>query len=368
MTTLGIAMLARNAETMIPTALDPWAGLVDEISIVLGGISTDNTPDVAAKYADHLQEYDGALDDDGRLMDFAAARTQSFKPLTSDWVIVVDTDDVWHNTEQVHAVIKSADDYGAGMIEVVYLIDGLEMVQPRIYRRGSGHWKNAIHEAWTWEKGKAIKTNQLWLEQVRGEEAGKERAAQNVAIAEALLAGGQEDKGLLGHLAKDLVNVGRMEEAIQMAERYQIAYQQAGKHHPQELASVLYHKAGAECDLGRQHNAMYTLLSLLATQNITPGWALLGEVFYEMGGEALYELSVMCSDRAIAGGKSRVDFATDNRMSISGAAVVKALALKSLGREREALRAVDLALMVKADHKEANELRLDLCQTLQVLP
>ena len=44
---IGVAMIARNAEELIPTALDPLVEYVDEVAIVLGGVSSDGTPELA---------------------------------------------------------------------------------------------------------------------------------------------------------------------------------------------------------------------------------------------------------------------------------------------------------------------------------
>src|SRR3990172_6615155 len=143
--TVGIAMLARNCASVIPDVLSPFK--VDEIAILLGGLSSDNTLGVAHNYADSVSQYIGPLDESGGLLDFGLARQQSFDLLTTDWVLLVDTDDVWSGADKLGEVINDAEGYQA----VIFPYDlggGVRFLQSRLFRRGTGHWSSPVHEEW----------------------------------------------------------------------------------------------------------------------------------------------------------------------------------------------------------------------------
>ena len=108
MISIGVAMIARNSAQIVHQALQPFAGVVDQIAIVLGGVSTDATRAVAEEYTSNVAQYAGPMDEDGRLLDFGAARQQSFDALSTDWAVVVDTDDCWTGVERLRELIVSA--------------------------------------------------------------------------------------------------------------------------------------------------------------------------------------------------------------------------------------------------------------------
>jgi tetratricopeptide (TPR) repeat protein len=379
MSTVGIAMIARNGARWMRRALDPFAGIgVDEVSIVLGGISSDKTEAIAHEYTNNVTVYTGALDEDGRLLDFGAARQQSFDALNTDWAIVVDTDDEWNGIERLPELIALADERNATLIMVPYRVGGLEMYQPRLYRRDAGHWEMPIHEYFQLDEGRreGIKTDWLALRQAeRSEAVNQARMQQNVNISTAWLAEHGENRHLLSHLAKDLATLKRYDESIETAERYLQLRQKSGDTgHKVELASVLYHKAGMELMTGRLDAALPTILTTLAVhdndRDAGPAWALLSEIWYAMSGgrKALCELAVVAADQALRQGRARGGFAKDNHMSMSGALSIKASALESLGRLEEARAALDLGLMISPGHAEMQTTLRRISANLNELP
>jgi hypothetical protein len=357
-----MAMIARNGAATMRQALEPFVGQVDEIAIVLGGISSDKTEMTAWEYTSNVSQYGYPLDDDGRLLDFGAARQASFDALSTDWAIVVDTDDCWSGVERLRELVALAEERGAVLVMVPYQVEGLEMTQPRLYRRDAGHWEMPVHEYFEIDEGRrhGLKTDWLRLQQVeRTKETNLGRIQQNVAIEEAWLAEHGENRHMLAHLVKDLTSMQRYEEAIGAAERYfQLRQASGDTNHRVEAASVLYHKAGVELMLGKLDAALPSILTALAIQDsavdMAPSWALLAEILYTMSGgrRALCELAVSAADQALQQGKARASFARDNRMSLSGALSIKASALEALGRLAEARAALDLGLMIDPEHRE----------------
>ncbi len=85
MPTLSLCMIVKNEEAFLEQCLLSVQGLVDEIVIVDTG-STDRTKEIALKYT--AKVYDFQWCDD-----FAAARNESLKYATGDWILVLDADE-----------------------------------------------------------------------------------------------------------------------------------------------------------------------------------------------------------------------------------------------------------------------------------
>lgn len=90
---LSLCMIVKNEEKYLPGALESVQGVVDEIIIVDTG-STDNTVEIAREYG--AKVYFRPWDDD-----FAAARNESLKHATGQWVLIMDAD------ERIPASVKT---------------------------------------------------------------------------------------------------------------------------------------------------------------------------------------------------------------------------------------------------------------------
>ncbi|NSW76819.1 MAG: tetratricopeptide repeat protein [Candidatus Atribacteria bacterium] len=83
--TVSLCMIVKNEEENLPRALSSVASLVDEIIVVDTG-STDRTREIARSFGARV--YDFAWRDD-----FAAARNESLRHATGEWILVLDADD-----------------------------------------------------------------------------------------------------------------------------------------------------------------------------------------------------------------------------------------------------------------------------------
>ncbi|MFQ5828091.1 MAG: tetratricopeptide repeat protein [Candidatus Methylomirabilia bacterium] len=83
--TLSLCMIVKNEEAALPRCLDSAARWVDEIVVVDTG-STDRTPEIARSYNAKVVHYTWRND-------FAAARNESLRHATSDWILVIDADE-----------------------------------------------------------------------------------------------------------------------------------------------------------------------------------------------------------------------------------------------------------------------------------
>ncbi|MEL7564890.1 MAG: glycosyltransferase family 2 protein [Dehalobacterium sp.] len=86
MITISLCMIVKNEEEILARCLDTAKDLVDEINIVDTG-STDRTVEIAQQYTDRVFHFEW-------INNFAAARNESFKYATKDYILYLDADDV----------------------------------------------------------------------------------------------------------------------------------------------------------------------------------------------------------------------------------------------------------------------------------
>ena len=101
--TLSVCMITKNEEEHLGKALQSVLSVANEIVVVDTG-STDRTKDIAAGFGARV--YDFQWNDD-----FAAARNESLKYATSDWVFILDADEVL-GEEDVAAVQEAVSQEG----------------------------------------------------------------------------------------------------------------------------------------------------------------------------------------------------------------------------------------------------------------
>lgn len=83
---LSFCMIVKNEEATLPKCLSSVRDAVDEM-VVLDTGSTDRTPDIAREFGAKVYHYQWRND-------FAAARNESLKYATGDWILVLDADEV----------------------------------------------------------------------------------------------------------------------------------------------------------------------------------------------------------------------------------------------------------------------------------
>lgn len=84
--TLSVCMIVKNEEKFLEQCLKSVKDLADEIVIVDTG-STDQTKEIAGRFTDMIIDFQWCDD-------FSAARNESLKHATSDWILVLDADEV----------------------------------------------------------------------------------------------------------------------------------------------------------------------------------------------------------------------------------------------------------------------------------
>ena len=84
--TISLCMITKNEEKFLELCLNSVKSIVDEIIIVDTG-STDKTKEIAKKFNAKIIDFKW-------IDDFSAAKNESLKHATRDWVLVLDADEV----------------------------------------------------------------------------------------------------------------------------------------------------------------------------------------------------------------------------------------------------------------------------------
>jgi tetratricopeptide (TPR) repeat protein len=146
MPSVSLCVIARNAEATLATCLRSVAGLVDEIIVVDTG-STDRTKEVAASLGAGV--FDFPWQDS-----FAAARNESLRHATGDWILWLDADEFFDepNRAKVRALLTGLKDDNAAYVMTQRSLtpagSAVRVQQVRLFRRTAGavRWEYRVHE------------------------------------------------------------------------------------------------------------------------------------------------------------------------------------------------------------------------------
>ncbi|WP_040203305.1 glycosyltransferase [Neobacillus jeddahensis] len=92
MVSISLCMIVKNEEAVLARCLETIKDIVDEINIVDTG-STDSTVEIAKQYTDRVFFFEW-------IGNFAAARNESFKYATKEYILYLDADDVLLEADQ----------------------------------------------------------------------------------------------------------------------------------------------------------------------------------------------------------------------------------------------------------------------------
>jgi tetratricopeptide (TPR) repeat protein len=376
--TLGLAVIARNAEKTLDKALAPFVGLVDEFAFVLGGESSDGTKERLCFWEAQLfdsgatgsvAQYEGDLDDDGRILDFAACRQQAADMLGSDWMIAVDTDEEWHGVEQLSDLIADADKRGFPLVIFPYRVGSGRLIRPLLMRRESGRWAAPVHEYWELNdpQAQAMATDVIWIEQRK--EPSADRGGHNIALAERWLKSNEPTSRILANLGKDYLRAERYQDALDTFKRYLLSYDpKSGR--DDELFMIHYSRGAAFLRLTRFADAIQAATMALSVRPFGMAWTLMSEASLLLAQTssrawALADLAVVAADKALASGHQSTTFWSSRDMVTTIPLKLKIRALAWMGRKREALACAEL--LCETGDDDAEKMRVELCQKLGVL-
>ena len=100
---ISLCMIVKDEESVLERCLKSVQGYVDEIIIVDTG-STDSTRDIARRFTDQVYKFEWTND-------FSAARNESLKHANGKWILVLDADEYFEETEiqKLRALLASMD-------------------------------------------------------------------------------------------------------------------------------------------------------------------------------------------------------------------------------------------------------------------
>jgi tetratricopeptide (TPR) repeat protein len=145
--TLSACLIVRNEALVLGRCLASLAGVVDEI-VVVDTCSTDDTPDIAARFGARIRRH--AWQDD-----FAAARNAAIDAAACDWILTIDADEYLaaETRDQVRTVVARTEADGL-LVTVRNLLAPGELIRSadsaivRLFRRHEDvRFAGIIHEA-----------------------------------------------------------------------------------------------------------------------------------------------------------------------------------------------------------------------------
>ena len=141
-------VLTRNEEENIDRCLSNIAPYVDRI-VIIDGKSTDRTVEIASKYTDNTysREFSGS---------FAVERNYGIDKITSEWILVVDADEIWDKylLARLQTLVKQEEHDAYSFLryditpdgKILDLEYGYPNVNTRLARKDKIRYYGAIHE------------------------------------------------------------------------------------------------------------------------------------------------------------------------------------------------------------------------------
>ena len=113
MNKVSLCIIARNEEKNIEACLDSVRDIIDEVIIVDTG-STDKTKGIANDFCKKIAAKRGKsfgfkILDFKWAHDFSAARNESIRHATKDWILVLDADETLDNAKEIKDIIKDSE-------------------------------------------------------------------------------------------------------------------------------------------------------------------------------------------------------------------------------------------------------------------
>lgn len=274
-------MIVRDEEAVLARILSDVKPLFDEMVIVDTG-SVDRTREIAESFGARVVDFEW-------IDDFAAARNRSFEECTSEWIFWLDADDrVPPASVEILKKLKSSmpEEHDSIWLRYRYAwadhdpdVCVISHSVPRIVRRRRDYrWVNPIHEMLVTKEGNIGYTD-AWIEHRSLASQRERKLGRNLRILEALNKKDPLDPHILMNLGRELIAVGRVEEAVEKYRDFLIVEQRPGAR-----ATGLVNLAACLDFLGNHDEKLEILQEAI---NIDVGraeaWMLLGCHYFNRG-------------------------------------------------------------------------------------
>ncbi len=229
---ISVCLIVRDEFPHIEKTFQSIRDHVEELVVVDTG-STDETPEVAKKYADRFEVFTGCNDASGRIADFSMARERSFSLATKPWVMWLDGDDTVENPQNLKVLTDRHQ--GTDPCMLIFPYDYSHDAQGRctctFYRERVVHgerkhfqWKSPIHEVLAPVDPSIPKfiCEEVRITHWRSRVAKKVNdPTRNLRILKDFYAKvGESDARVLYYLGLEYGYAGQVEESLMMHKRY----------------------------------------------------------------------------------------------------------------------------------------------------
>ncbi len=214
--TISVCMIVKNEAKKLRSCLESLGDLASEI-IIVDTESTDGTVSIAQEFGARVFHFDW-------IDDFAAARNESLRHATKEWVFWLDADDRLDPTAVAQlkhaAASKQADAYNCmvSSLESDGRVNTIEHI--RLFRNGLGvRFFGAIHETvapYVARLGLRLQSTDIVVQHTgyQSVEAIRQKSARNLPVIERQIQLHPELVELLFYRGHSLTNLGRLDEAL----------------------------------------------------------------------------------------------------------------------------------------------------------
>ena len=362
---LCLCTIVKNEAQTLPACLRSAQDVVDDM-VVLDTGSSDRTPEVAQEYGARVYHFDW-------VNDFAAARNQSLRYATGDWILVLDADEVLVPEivpilkqaiqQERHLVINLVRQEVGATQSPYSLVSRLFRHHPDIYFSRPYHAMvddsvaQIIRSQPQWQVGYLPETAIRHYGYQQQAIAGRDKFAKARAAMTSFLAHHPDDPYVCSKLGALYVEIGEIAAGVELLER--------GLNSPavnsQMLYELHYHLGIAYTRLANQEKAIahyqaalrvniYPMLKLGAYNNLGNLKRATGDL---LQAKAAYEMAIQIDPKFAAGYYNL------------------GMTLKAFGQMREAIASYQRAIQLNPDYAEAYQnlgvVRLKLGQVQESL-
>jgi len=231
---ISATLIIRDESSTLEACLASIRQHVDELVIVDTG-STDNSPSIAARFADKLETWTKCNDSDGNIADFSAARNHALTLASGDALVWFDGDDLVRGAENLRKLASEAYTRSPGqawswMCPYEYERDAsgrvvtLQWRERLVYPRTGWEWRGPVHEGLLGRAGTEPSYLQTDLVTVQHETRRSTKARdpqRNLRILESYVRRvGESDPRSLHYLGAELMRNQRLGEAMSWFKRH----------------------------------------------------------------------------------------------------------------------------------------------------
>lgn len=218
MPTLSLCMIVKNEEQNLPRCLASAADITDQIVVVDTG-STDDTPNIAQRFGAEVYHFPWNND-------FSAARNESLRHATGDWILILDADDELspEAREAIPLLLTdcAVDAYGLVVRNLSPdndLVRYVDDTRFRLFRNGKGfqyEYKvhNQIAPSILRQKGRTRDTNLVIIHHGYAENAVA-KARRSLPLIQSALAADPQNVYMQFKLAETLKAVGENQASLE---------------------------------------------------------------------------------------------------------------------------------------------------------